>query len=229
MSKANQNVPLAATSPFEKRLKLRGNLALGGAGFLILAGVIILVFALFRFIAERRGIGLVAPGCSLIAAGIASGVATLGIVSWAEQRERDREAKEYEHREKFYENIAQFMVARFIGAGYDKQLDAQLRTIAALWASPTVLTCLAQWQQTLSEVMDRSSVASVDAAGTPSRNMTDADSALVKRKLAPALIAMRQDLASISSTDVDPLVVLRSIFNEDIPDDLFAMDGSDTK
>lgn len=115
----------APPTEFEKRLITRRLWALGGSGLLIVIGLAILGFALWRFFTEERGIGLVVPGCSLIAAGVASGVATLGLVSWAEQRERDREAKEYEHREQAYESITYFMLSRFLGQGYNKDTDYQ--------------------------------------------------------------------------------------------------------
>ncbi|GAA3699042.1 hypothetical protein GCM10022377_10060 [Zhihengliuella alba] len=208
-------------SPAQAGNERRTRLALFAGAFLIVLGLVILSFALVRFITERRGIGLVVPGCSLVAAGVASLVATMGIASWSEQRERDRQAKEYEHREKVYESIAEFMIARFVGKGYDASADGQLRARAALWGSPAVVDELAEWQQALTVVLERSRVFSVDDSGNPTRVMSPQDSALAKRRLGSALAAMRRDLASETSLEVDKVSILRSIFNEDIPASLY--------
>ena len=213
----------ASLTKFEKRLIVRRKWALGGSGLLIAIGLAILSFALWRFFSEERGIGLVVPGCSLIAAGVASGVATLGLVSWAEQRERDREAKEYEHRENAYESIANFMLTRFMGDGYDREIDGQLRARAALWGSPKVIQSLATWQQDITKVLSRSYPA--EEGGVV---MSPSDSALVKRNLAAAVAAMRKDLGS-SSAEVNRVDILRSIFNENIPDDFFAKEPAEPK
>ena len=213
----------ALPTKFERRLIVRRRWALGGSGLLIAIGLAILGFALWRFFSEERGIGLVIPGCSLTAAGVASGVATLGLVSWAEQRERDRETKEYEHREQAYELIANFMLARFLGQGYDKETDGQLRARAALWGSPQVVQSLATWQQGITGVLERSAR---DADGAAV--MSPSDSALVKRSFATAVAAMRKDLGS-SSAQVDRVDILRSIFNETIPDDFFSETPTEPK
>ena len=72
---------------------------------------------------------------------LTASVATNGIVSWAVQRDRDRETAEYKHRE-VYERIATYMVARFLGEQPDLLVDGQLRTAAALWGSPKTIEAL---------------------------------------------------------------------------------------
>lgn len=192
----------------------------------ICLGIVILAFALVRFIAVTRGIGLVVPGATLIVAGVTALVAQLGLSSWSEQRQRDREAKEYEHREAIYEAIAQFMVARFTRQGYDKAMDAKLRATAALWASPATVQSLAQWQQGLTKVLDAGK-ARAKAAGQPESNLVELnpeEELQTLKLLGLAIQSMREDLATETNETASVSVLLKSIFNQELPDDISARD-----
>lgn len=210
-------------SAYEQGVATRRLWALASAGLLVVIGLALLAFAWFRFQSAERGIGLVGPACSILAGGIVSVVATFGIESWAEQRQRDREAKEYEHREQIYEAISQFMIARFTNSGYDMNTDAKFRITAALWASPETLNRLAAWQQGLTEIMDASIKRALDTGVThsgSSHSLTDPEKMKAMRLLGRAISAMREDLASTQSAEVSVPDLLRSIFNEEIPDDI---------
>ncbi len=196
--------------------------ALRAGGYLLIIGTLLLLVAAVRFFWFQRGIGLVAPACTILAAGVASIVGTLGIVSWAEQRQRDREAKEYAHREAVYENITQFMVARFVGQGYDAALDAKLRATAALWGSQTTMERLGDWQSSLTQILAKASEYTENAENVMSRGvaLNDAEQREVLSNLGLAIQAMRDDLATETNQQANVQSILRSIFNQGFPEDI---------
>lgn len=134
---------------------------------------------------------------------LTSYVAGRGLVSWREQRERDRESAEYRHREQVYEELAIFMLSRF---GHSPQLDtdARLRAAAALWGSPETIAALQRWQV-------RKWEASRGAVGVVP--MTEEDSDKVQRAFGEALLEMRKDLSPTSGRDTDIDTLLGSIFD----------------
>ena len=156
------------------------------------------------------GGSLLIPGATLITVSLTAYIATRGIVSWADQRERDRQASEYKHREEVYEGIATYMVARFLGQQTDIATDGRLRTIAALWGSPNTIAALGEWQSAIHTVLKNHGL---ESGGSVS--MTPDEGKTIKAALGSALSSMRDDLASTSGQEsVETGALLRSIFND---------------
>lgn len=156
------------------------------------------------------GSSLLIPGATLITVSLTSYVAAKGIVTWTDQKECDREAAEYKHREEVYEGIATYMVARFLGQQSDLVTDGRLRTVAALWGSPNTVTALGEWQSSINTILKNHDL---DSGGSVS--MTSDESHTIKAALGLALSSMRDDLASTSGQKpVETEVLLRSIFND---------------
>ncbi|TVU61585.1 hypothetical protein FQP90_13675 [Paenarthrobacter nitroguajacolicus] len=154
------------------------------------------------------GKDLFAPGAVLMTVALTAYIASRGVVSWQEQKKRDRESKEFERREKVYSEIATFMLQRFIATDRtpeevkaDRKTDAELRTHAALWASSGTVHMLAYWQSLLSDV---------DGSA-----LTPMQSELLKQSFGRALVAMREDLApNPDDHELPRNVILKSIFND---------------
>lgn len=162
------------------------------------------------FLASTETTSLIAAGAALTAGALASFVAMKGIVSWAEQRQRDREAAEYRHRESVYEELAQYMIFRFLAVQTDLARDADLRARAALWGSPETVLALREWQMSLSTIL-----AAHGKPGGGQVQMSSTESTAIKNAFGNALVAMRADLAA--ATGREPLrrsVLLESIFND---------------
>ncbi|MGO4297106.1 hypothetical protein [Glutamicibacter sp. MCAF14] len=208
-------------SSFDKKVKTRRNWSILAGGLPVLVGLVLLAVAAFRFWTVERGIGLVAPACALLAAGVASIVATLAVISWAEQRQRDREVKLYEHREKIYEAITQFMVARFMDEGYNAAIDGQLRAAVALWGSAGSISALAGWQEGLTKIIEdnEEQMKKVGSPSTTRRMLSEQEQHTALRLFGQAVNAMRLDLAPEDTEEVPTSVLLRSVFNQKIPDD----------
>lgn len=171
-------------------------------------GILLLVLGTTMVWSTGWGSSLLIPGATLTTVSLTAYVATNGIVSWAVQRDRDRETAEYKHREEVYERIATYMVARFLGEQPNLLIDGQLRTAAVLWGSPKTIEALGQWQSALSTVLSNHEK---DSDGSVS--MSPSESQLMKTSLGAALSSMRDDLAS-GQGSVEPEVLLRSIFND---------------
>lgn len=157
------------------------------------------------------GKDLFAPGATMITVALTAYVAAKGVVTWAEQRRRDREAAEYKHREGVYEEIVIFMLAQFIGGAYDPLKDAGLRAKAALWASPETIQSLSDWQSMLGTVQR-------SRAKNPNGSMSllPLEQKMIKALFGAAVLAMRNDLAPDNRErlkDVDS--ILDSMFNDD--------------
>lgn len=171
-------------------------LILGGAGFVGSTG---------------WGKDLFPPGATMIAVALTAYVAAKGVVTWSEQRRRDREAAEYKHREGVYEEIVVFMLAQFIGGNYDFVKDAGLRAKAALWASTETIQSLSDWQSMLS-MIQRSRAKNPDG----STSLLPLEQKMIKALFGAAVLAMRNDLAPDDNErlkDVD--TILDSMFNDD--------------
>ena len=181
------------------RLKWLGPIALG-VGFL---GVAIIGLGLVTVWSTGWGISLFAPGAVLITVALSSYTAGRGLVSWQEQRERDREAAEYRHREAVYEELAVFMLSRF-GDSSAKQ-DAMLRAKAALWGSADTVKSLKVWHQSKAQI-------AAGAVGTVP--LSDEQSRALKQAFAQAVLSMRSDLAPQTSGDIDISTLLGSIFDD---------------
>lgn len=178
----------------------------------IALGMLLLAIALIRFIVEQRGIGLIAPAATIIATGLASFAAIIGIETWAEKHDEDRQRAEYKNREEVYGEMAQIMLSRFPNSDddatpYDKKRDRELRAIAALWASSEVITTLGCWQAQLSEIMKAHQVTSGSIA------LTEHQQTLIRRRFGDCVAAMRRDLSSGNGQAVSSEAILASIFN----------------
>lgn len=155
------------------------------------------------------GIELFVPGAALVTVALSAYVASGGVISWREQRQRDREASEYRHREEVYEELAAYMIARFLGQPTDMVKDGALRSSAALWGSEEVVEALKGWQSTLHTILENHGM-----GGGGVVSMTPDEQIAIKHALAKTLTAMRNDLGSTSGqVSLDPEVLLGSIFN----------------
>jgi hypothetical protein len=157
------------------------------------------------------GKDLFPPGATMMTVALTAYVATKGVVTWAEQRRRDRDAAEYKHREGVYEEIVVFMLAQFVGGNYDFVKDAGLRAKAALWASPEVIQSLSDWQSMLSTIQ-RTRAKNSDG----STSLLPLEQKMIKALFGAAVLAMRNDLAPDNTErlkDVD--TILDSMFNDD--------------
>ncbi|WP_284985474.1 hypothetical protein [Arthrobacter sp. fls2-241-R2A-172] len=173
-----------------------------------LAGAAVLVVAFVTVWGTGWGKDLFAPGAVLLTVALTAYIASRGVVSWQEQKKRDRESREFERREKVYSDIATFMLQRFLATGRtpdevkeDRKRDSELRTHAALWASSHTVHMLAYWQSLLSAV--------------DGNNLTPTQSELLKQSFGRTLVAMREDLApNPDDRDLPRSVILKSIFND---------------
>lgn len=174
------------------------------------AGAVVLLVALGAVWGTGWGFNLFAPGAALLAAALAGLVTTKGIVTWDEQRFRERERSGYSHREKEYEQIVSIMIARFLSGKYDMARDSELRARAAVWAGPEVIRELGSWQHEIGRII---------SAGTTDGNgqvlLTAGQGARLKQIVASVVIAMRQDLETVGEqTDINASEVVASIFND---------------
>lgn len=172
----------------------------------ICLGIAILTFALGRFIAVTRGIGLVVPGTTLIVAGVTALVAQLGLSSWSEQRKRDRDAAADKQRENIYTQVAQLLVGQFVG-GSNIKADADLRAVVAVWGSSNVVTAMGEWQKFVTRIQS-------SRTRTPEGFELNREEQVESRRLvAKALFALRDDL-QIKDPDVTIQMMIESIFND---------------
>lgn len=193
--------------PIPERLKLAGFFCMSIGIF----GCAILVLALATVWSTGWGADLFAPGATLITVALTAYVAGRGIVSWKEQRQRDREVAEYRHREAVYEQIVTYMLFRFLQQPTNKALDGELRARAALWGSAEVVQALQHWQACLSQILNNHGM----TGGGGVVSMNEEEQHLMKSAYGRALAAMRNDLGS--SSGKSPLsedVLLASIFND---------------
>lgn len=113
------------------------------------------------------GKDLFAPGAALITVGLTAYVANKSLVTWSEQRLRDREAASQKRREVVYEGLVQQMTS-FMVLGMNplrqtnpkkyaevvhesERRDGELRSSMMTWADEETLAGLAHWRQTLSD------------------------------------------------------------------------------
>lgn len=156
------------------------------------------------------GKDLFAPGATLMTVALTGYIAASGVVTWAEQRRRDRESVEYKHREEVYEAIVVFMLAQFGVGNYDFVTDAGLRAKAALWASTETVEALSNWQRMLSVIL--TSRAPRPDGAMPLLPM---EKSVLKAFFGATILAMRADLGPEYSGrlhDVDN--ILDSMFND---------------
>jgi len=169
-------------------------------------GVVILLFALGRFLFAERGIGLAAPAVTLVVAGVTALVAQLGLSSWAEQRQRNREAAADKQRENTYTRVAQLLVGNFLGAN-DSREDADLRAVIAVWGSAGVVSAMGAWQKFVMRIQ-------VSREKTPQGYTLQLSEQLEsKRLVADVLYALRESL-QIPEDGVTVQMVIESIFND---------------
>lgn len=155
------------------------------------------------------GPNLFAPGATLATAALAGLVTTSGIVSWKEQRFRERERAGYVHREKEYEQVVSHLMARFLKGDYDVVADAQSRGRAAVWAGPDVISALAKWQQEVGRVIDAGTIVNGKVTLSADQQLQ------LKQLLANVVLAMRRDLETVGEeSDVSGGDILKSIFND---------------
>lgn len=156
--------------------------------------------------------GLVPPGAALVAVALTSYVASKSVITWKEQRVRDRTAAEYRHREEVYEEIVVYMTRRFIVEGnYDMSEDITLRSRAALWGSASTVAALQKWQMEISAILNTRQ----DRQPGVAVSLTPAQSRSLRSALGDAIVAMRGDLSPHSgAAAIDKNTLLESIFNE---------------
>ena len=171
---------------------------------LIGIGVFLLVIAGIRFITVERGIGLLAPGATLIVAGLTAITAQFGITSWYEQRREERAVTEYAQRKGIYTRVANLLVSHFNGS-FDPAQDAELRALVSIWGSKSVLTAFSNWQGFIS---------TLNVAPGISTKLDLEQQQESKQHVAHIMTAIRQDLLAMGSETVEPNLIIRSIFNE---------------
>jgi len=170
--------------------------------FVIALGLSLLAIAGLRFIFEVRGIGLIAPGATLIVSGLAGLLAQLGITTWQEQRQADKAQSKYEQRVNIYARASQLLIRSFAG-GIGLVEEAELRGLMALWGSREVLASYASWHKFISALSD---------GPTINVTLTAEQSKQAKSILSNLLITMRADLLDARTDD---------IHNEELSDSLF--------
>ena len=188
-------------------------IALGGLGLVLVLLGVATVWT------TGWGKDLFAPGATLMTVALTAWVASRAVVKWAEQRERDRETAEYKHREDVYEQLATYMLNRFLAGDTPPdaetrlaglRLDAQLRAKAALWGSAATVDALGKWQAKLTQVL-----ANHGLVGGGQTAMTADEGKLLKEAFGDALVAMRVDLGShTGQLSVRRETLLASIFND---------------
>jgi hypothetical protein len=113
------------------------------------------------------GKDLFAPGAALVTVGMTAYIAVRSLVTWSEQRLRDREAASQRRREIVYEGLVQYMTSCFTldlnplkqaDPGAYAQIhyeagrqDANLRSSMLAWADEETLEGLARWRQAVSD------------------------------------------------------------------------------
>ena len=165
-------------------------------------GLALLLIAGLRFVLAVRGIGLVAPGATLIVSGLAGLIAQLGITTWQEQRQADKAQSQYEQRQNIYARASQLLIRSFAG-GIGLVEEAELRGLMALWGSREVLASYAEWHKFISTL---SNGPTINVA------LTAEQSKQAKSILSNLLITMRADLLDNKTDD---------ILNEDLSDSIF--------
>jgi hypothetical protein len=176
-------------------------------------GIVVLVIALATVWNTGWGISLFPPAATLIAAGLASYVALKSVVTWNEQRRRERDQTELKHREEIYEAIVTHMTMAFLSSLMSSRTDderkaalvkdATQRSKAAVWADKSTISALARWQQLTHKI-------SVEQGGEP-RELKEP----LMTCFYDVVVAMRQDLSG-HATDMQPdrEALLSTIFND---------------
>lgn len=155
------------------------------------------------------GIDLFVPGAALISVALTAYIAAGGVVSWREQRQRDREAAEYRHREESYEEMAGVVVRSISGHGSDLAVELKYRISAALWGSAETVSALKGYQESVHWIL-----ANHGLQGSGSVSMTEPEQIAARAAVGEVLAAMRKDLASTTGQkEVDRETLLASIFN----------------
>lgn len=168
-------------------------------------GILILLFALGRFVFAERGIGLVTPAVTLLVAGITALVAQMGLSSWAEQRKRDREAATDKQRESIYTQVAQLLVGNFLGTN-DLKADADLRAVVAVWGNADVVAAMGSWQKFFTKIRE-SRDATAEGYKLQPHEQVEA-----RKLVAEALYALRESL-QVPDDGVTVEMIIESIFN----------------
>ncbi|WP_326335890.1 hypothetical protein [Paenarthrobacter ureafaciens] len=210
---SEENHPRPPRSPLE--VAAIGAMCVGGAG------VVLLVVGLAAVWGTGWGINMFAPAATLMAAGLASFVALKSVVTWNEQRRRERDQTELKHREEVYEAIVIHMTNIFDvtpaastpDAGNKTEptksadkTDRENRAKAALWADNTTLGALADWQDMTIRIMREQ----------------DGNTGVLREPLMTCfyevVAAMRENLSATDrSTQPDRELLLSSIFNDRPP------------
>ncbi|UOD80341.1 hypothetical protein [Paenarthrobacter ureafaciens] len=172
-----------------------------------LVGLVLVLLGLGFVWTTGWGKDLFVPGATLLTVALTAWVASRAVVKWTEQRERDRQAAEYKHREEVYEQLVTFMLGRITGGAYDEELDKQLRAKAAVWGSAQIIGALANWQTQMTAVLD-------NHAHEERKIMTEDEGKTMRDALGRALEAMRKDLSSSNKNAVSRSEILKSIFNQ---------------
>lgn len=192
------------------------------------AGAILLIVGLAAVWGTGWGINMFAPAATLLAAGLASFVALKSVVTWNEQRRRDRDQTELKHREEVYEAIVIHMTQIFktdsneadapepdtsekadapaSTANSATPTDRNNRAKAALWADNETISALANWQDMTQRIM-REQGGSTGDLHEP-----------LMTCFYEAVVAMRENLSATDrSAQPDRESLLRSIFNDRPP------------
>lgn len=191
------------------RLKWLGAFALGVG----LLGVAIIGLGLVTVWGTGWGTNLFAPGAVLVTVALSSYVAGRGLVSWQEQRQRDRESAEYRHREHVYEQLGVYILNRFQGFDVDSRTESELRIGATLWGSEALVTNLGRYQTLISRLLGGASSGSI--------TLSPPDKAEMEGIVGDILQSMRNDLQPFTGQKpVSSEVLLSSLFNKSSsPDD----------
>ncbi|GFZ85186.1 hypothetical protein [Nesterenkonia alkaliphila] len=106
---------------------------------------------------------LLAPGATIVAASIAGAVSSQGVISWKEQRTRDRErsdrelaAKLREQREEDYEAVIRHLQESFLGSFTEH--EATVRRRIAVWASADFMERYLYWRDNIKDLTGQGSV-----------------------------------------------------------------------
>lgn len=170
----------------------------------IIAGTIVLALGLIMTWSTGWGVALVAPGATLLVAGIAGMVTTKSVVTWSEQRERDAAAGEYRHREEVYGKILENIMHSFLGQGGPELKEEALnRVLATLWAAPETVEALARWREDIHPTILRG-------------GQVGEDQDKVMARFAALVCAMRGDLSGDpkSAKHPEPDFILRALFDD---------------
>lgn len=106
---------------------------------------------------------LLVPGATIIAASVAGAVSSQGVISWKEQRKRDREksdrelaAKLREQREGDYEAVIRHLQESFLGSFTEH--EATVRRRIAVWASADFMKRYLYWRDNIKDLTGQGSV-----------------------------------------------------------------------